>query len=508
MKYRRYFAVIFLISTLVANCAHPPKRLIGIKDDRTYGYAGDPLTKLQPELDYLFTTPDFANAHWGVAIQSLTTGENIYLKNENKGFMPASNLKLFTTAAALVKLGPDYRFQTVLYRTGEIGNDGLLNGNLVIRGFGDPSLCGRYNGGQITKIFEDWADSLKAAGISAIAGDIIGNDNYFEDEIMGAGWAWDYQSDWYAAQISALSFNDNCVDIIFTAGDTIAAPATYRLEPATKYVRIANFVTTIDSGLSAEIYFNRKRGTNDVEITGTIAIDKKHKRDWFSIENPTLYTAFVLQEVCISKGIEVHGKSWDIDDLKDFTFQQNPEFRIATHVSPPLKDIVRTINKVSQNLYAELLMRTLGARFGELGNGSEGVEITKSVCTQMGINPNYLVLNDGSGLSRYNLVTPKSVVTLLRYMRKSKYGKLFYDSLPIAGVDGTIANRMLGTAALNNVHAKTGTLDRVRALSGYVTSKDGEEFVFSMIVNNYTVPKPMADVIQNTVCTLLANFSR
>lgn len=507
-KYRQSFTALSLTAILIAGCALHPNGVSRITDSEQLAQPIDPLTKLRYDLDYMFSTPDFVNAHWGVAIQSLNTGEYIYLRNENKGFMPASNMKLFTTAAALIKLGPDYRFRTVLYRTGEISDAGILTGNLVIRGCGDPSLCGRYNDGRITKVFEDWADSLKAAGITTITGDIIGDDNYFDDEIMGAGWAWDYQSDWYAAQISALSFNDNCVDIIFTAGDSVGSLATYRLEPATDYVQVESRVTTVEEGKDAEIFYDRKRGTNEVEITGTITIGEKDKCDWFSVENPTLYAAYVLREVLISKGIEVQGKSRDIDDITDFSYQQTDGLQLTIHESPPLKDIIHTINKVSQNLYAELLMRTLGARFGAAGNGPEGAKVTADVYARMGINPNFLGLADGSGLSRYDLITPMSMVTLLRYMRNSRHGDIFYNTLPIAGVDGTIAKRMKGTAAQHNVRAKTGSLDRVRALSGYVTSKDDEEFVFAMIVNNYTVPRPMADDIQNTVCVQLANFSR
>jgi len=468
-----------------------------------------PLQLLQRELDYMFDNPNFSNAFWGVAIQSLTNGQFIYLRNENKGFMPASNMKLFTTAAALVKLGPDYRYHTYLYYKGRLSPEtGILNGDLIIQGSGDPSLTGRYHEGNITKVFEDWADSLKARGIRRITGRIIGDDNRFADEIMGKGWAWDYQSDWYAAQISALSFNDNCIDIIYAPGDSVGSPVRYRIEPDTRYVRIHCNVTTAKPGQEREITYYRRRATNDVFIQGTLSMDETEKRDWFSVENPTLFAAFVFKEVLERKGIAVDGKAVDIDSLGPYPYPQRPEFILARYTSPPLSEIVTTINKISQNLYSELLLRTLGYEFKNEGSAAAGARVVKEFLADIGIDTSKIGIADGSGLSRLDLVTPMQIVTLLRFMRRHPSGPYFYDSLPIAGVDGTIKKRMKGTAAEGNVRAKTGYIGRVRALSGYVTTQDGEELAFAMIANNYTVPTSLANRLQDWVCERLANFSR
>jgi D-alanyl-D-alanine carboxypeptidase/D-alanyl-D-alanine-endopeptidase (penicillin-binding protein 4) len=463
---------------------------------------------LRAELDRLLGDPAFANAQWGVVIQSLRDGRYLYLRNENKGFMPASNMKLFTTATALAKLGPDYRYQTLVYRTGPVDSAGILNGDLVVRGSGDPSITGRYHDGNITAVFEQWADRLRELGIRRISGRVVGDDNLFEDEIMGEGWAWDYQSDWYAAQISALSFNDNCVDILFTPADSVGALVNFRLEPPTRYVRVRNEVVTVPEGQQKGVVFNRRRGTNDVLITGSLALGSGEKRDWFSVENPTLYFATVLTEVLEQHGIEVAGEPADIDSLGNYSYSTEPGFILFRHESPPLSEIVATINKVSQNLYAELLLRTLGAYTTGLGSKETGAEVMKAFVARIGIDPARMGIADGSGLSRLDLVTPMQIVVLLRYMRRHPAGDYFYDSLPLAGKDGTLRSRMHGTAAAGNARAKTGYIGRVRALSGYVTTQDGEELAFSIIANNYTVPTSKANLVQDLIVERLANYSR
>ncbi|MGQ9854238.1 MAG: D-alanyl-D-alanine carboxypeptidase/D-alanyl-D-alanine endopeptidase, partial [Candidatus Oleimicrobiaceae bacterium] len=446
-------------------------------------------------------------AHWGVAIQSLRNGEFLYLRAEDKEFMPASNMKLFTTAAALVKLSPEFRYRTTLLTTGAV-SEGVLQGPLIIQGTGDPSITGRYHQGNMLAVFQAWADSLRKLGISAVEGDIIGDDNYFADEILGAGWSWDYQADYYAAQISALSFNDNCMDIIFTPGDTVGAPVHFRLEPTTDYVQVNCLVTTAAKDRALGVVFERAPGTNRVTIRGSIAIDAGESRDWFSVENPTLFAAYVFRQTLEQKGITVRGRAVDIDSLPGFTYSPTRCGVLATYTSPPLSELVTTVNKISQNLYAELLLRTLGAECKGIGDAAHGAEVVKEVMVGFGVDPEVISMVDGSGLSRLNMVTPKAVVALLRGMRRHPAGGVFFDSLPIAGVDGTIRGRMRRTAAENNVRAKTGFIGHVRSLSGYVRTADQEELAFSMIANNYTAPTSLANSLQDLVCERLANFSR
>jgi len=418
--------------------------------------------------------------------------------------MPASNMKLFTTATALKKLGGDYHYVTLLLGIGQ-QRDSVFVGDVVVRGAGDPSITGRYHNDNPTAVFESWADSLKSRGIRQISGRIIGDDDYFSDEIMGEGWAWDYQSDWYAAQISALTFNDNCVDVFVEPGDTLGAPAKLRLRPQTGYVRVINRTVTVRHGLGRGISFWRQRGGNRVVITGSVELGQKGYWDWFSVENPTLYAATVLRETFQRCGIRVVGTAVDIDSLEAFSYSPDESTVLAQYTSPPLAQIVKTTNKVSQNLYAELLLRTLGKVFEDDGSAAGGIAVVKQFLASIGANVATFKMIDGSGLSRLNMISPMHISVLLRAMRDNPD---FYDSLPIAGVDGTLKRRMKKTLAEGNVRAKTGYIGRARALSGYVTTLDGEECSFVLLVNNYTVPTPEANRIQDWICERLANFSR
>ena len=463
-------------------------------------------SKLKPELNELFNDPEFGNAILGVSVQSIHSGEYLYLRNENKNLIPASNLKLFTTATALTRLSPEYHFQTNVYYTGSISDDGTLNGDIIIRGSGDPSISGRYHDNKITYVLDSWADSLFKKGIRSVTGYVIGDDNYFDDEIMGEGWAWDYQSDWYAAQISALSFNDNCIDIIISPGDTIGDPVNISIEPDVEYIEVANTAITVLDRPHQGVSASRDRGTNRIHIEGALPIDAKQKRLWVSVENPTLFTASAFRQSLEHRGIEISGPALDIDDFSDYNYSVSEDYLLAEYTSPPLSDIVTTVNKVSQNLYSELLLRTLGARFKNHGSAEAGIEIVKSFITSIGINPLKFNMSDGSGLSRLNLITAKQITTLLRYMKNSPVADVFFNSLPVAGVNGSLKHRMLNSNAIGKVVAKTGYLGNVVSLSGYITTEN-DELVFSMIINNYTVPTSMAHSLQDLICERLVHYS-
>lgn len=501
---KNLFCLLFLVVTLFSGCT---------KKELIIQTTEQPIDRLNREIAQIINNPLFANAHWGVAIQSLQNGQFLFLYNENKGFMPASNMKLFTTATALVKLGPNYTFQTEIFWKGKISPDGILIGDLIIHGSGDPSLGGRYNlenerKDRMLDLFVSWAEKLKQQGIHTIRGRIVGDDNLFDDRLLGQGWAWDDEPEWYAAQVSALSFNDNCIDIYFTPADTLNGLAEFEIYPPTQYVLIQNEVKTAADNQPQSIHFERKRGTNQIIASGAISINAKEVKEWFAVENPSGFVVTVFKEVLERQGIKVEGPAVDIDEIPGFTYFQADTTRLIIHQSPPIKQIIQTVNKVSQNLWAELLFRTLGSHFSDSDKDTGGVEVIKLFLSEIGIAPEQIGIADGSGLSRLNLVTPMQIITLLRYLYNHPFQNEFYESLPIAGVDGTIKGRMRGTLAQNNVRAKTGYINRVRALSGYVDSRDNEKFVFSLITNNYTVPTSMANNIQDLICERLANFSR
>ncbi len=273
-----------------------------------------PVEELREELGDRFDNPEFFNAFWGVEIQSLKTGEIIYQKNEYKSFAPASNLKLYTTSAAFTSLTPEFKYTTLLATDGKVEN-GVPNGDVHLRGSGDPTICGRYNGGDVTLTFQQWADSLKAKGIDEINGDIVGDNSAFDGASYGRGWAADYETDWYAAQMGGIVFNDNCVDMTVTAGDSVGAPAKISWNPPTKYITVVNETVTTPPDSNPPGYyisFHRAWGTNVVHVYGNFPVNKPAWHESIAINNPALYAVTVLKEVFEEKGIKVEGTAKDI----------------------------------------------------------------------------------------------------------------------------------------------------------------------------------------------------
>ena len=493
---------MFFFAIIVSGCASS----VVVKEANVQSSS---VVMLRKELAARFHDPEFFNAFWGVKIQSLKTGEIIYQKNENKSFMPASNLKLYTTAAALTRLTPEFRYVTKLETDGKTEN-GILNGNVYLKGSGDPTICGRYNGGNVILTFQQWADSLKAEGINEINGNVIGDHSAFDSSPYGAGWAADYQTDWYAAQIGGIVFNDNCVDMTVIAGDTVGSPAKVTWNPPTKYINVVNETVTTPPDSNPPGYyisFHRNWSSNVVHVSGDFPINQPAWHESISVDDPALYAATVLKEVLVEKGIKVDGMPEDIgspgakQDSAGVT-------TLRTYTSPPLSTIVETINKRSKNLYAEQLFRTMGLVFYGHGDMTTGRYVAYPLYTSWGIDTTRIQMHDGCGLSPDDMVSPATTVSILTAMYRGKYFQPFYESLPIAGVDGSLKYRMKGTAAENNVHAKTGTIEHVSSLSGYVTARDGEVFVFSMMVNHFTVPASLAEKAEDGVCERLASFSR
>jgi len=490
--------IIFAISALIFNYT-------SFAQDSLQVFKPSTIREFREQIDDIFNDANFSNANWGVVIQSLKTGEYFYKRNEDKLFIPASNLKLFTSAAGLLTLGSDFRYETAIYASGQIDGS-LLRGDLIIQGSGDPTFSGRFYNNDLYNVFNRWADSLLELGVDEISGNIIGDDNSFENQGLGPGWAWDYESSWFAAPSGALSFNDNCIDISVVYNHEQRVPLV-KISPNTKYVVLINNVKAVpvDSVTSIDVY--RERGTNIINVFGTIREDNDTIRTYCTINNPTQYTMVILKDVLERKGITVRGYPMDIDDISvplDYQYLT----KLFSHYSLPLRDIIKVINKNSQNFFAEQLLKTIGLEVKNYGSLENGVEASKEIFEEMGIDPESMVMVDGSGLSRLNLVTPKQIVTLLTHMYNSDQYVPFYNSLPIAGIDGTIAGRLKNTTAEGRIRAKTGFLGFVRSLSGYAITADNEPVVFSLIVNNFNVPVKLAENIQDLVCLRLANFSR
>ncbi len=463
------------------------------------------IPEFREQMDDIFNDPTFSNSHWGVVIQSLETGEYLYKRNEDKFFIPASNMKLFTTAAGLILLGEDYRFSTNIYTDGYIDGT-ILEGNLIIQGRGDPTISGRFYNNDVYAVYSDWADSLLAMGIDEIKGNIIGDDNLFDDLGLGRGWSWDYESYWYAAPSGAVSLNDNCVDIVLKY-DRMEDKLKLFSYPETNYMVIGNEVRLVPSDSITDVNVYRERGSNVVTVYGTFSKKIDSLKTYVTVNNPTQYSMVVLYDILTKKGIAVNGYPIDVDDYAD-TLDYSNLRHLFTHYSPDMKEIVKVINKGSHNFYAEQLLKTIGLEMEGFGSAKNGIDVCKEVFMEIGLNPDNIVMADGSGLSHHNMTTPRQLTELLKFLYNSNLYSSFYNSLPISGIDGTLGNRMKNTRAQELVRAKTGYVRAARSLSGYTQTGDKEPVVFSMICNNFNVPVKLAENIQDLVCLRLINFKR
>ncbi|MEX0685026.1 MAG: D-alanyl-D-alanine carboxypeptidase/D-alanyl-D-alanine-endopeptidase [Balneolales bacterium] len=470
---------------------------------------------LMREIAMILDDEDFENAFWGIHIKDLSKGTTLFQRNSRKSFMPASNTKLYTTATGLELLGPDFRYQTDLFYEGTI-EDSVLYGSLIVRGSGDPTIGGRYHEDDHTWIFRQWADALKDAGIAAIQGDIIGDDRIFDDIPLGLGWAWDNATYSYSAQLSGLSFNENCIDVEII-GTQRGRPARILHEPlSTSYVNILNNTLTIPFGSEPLDRYQRFEGTNDINITSLVREGDTITTS-LSVHSPTLFFTHVLRETLIREGIPVFGGIRDIARVPIKPDYDKQATLVTSYYSEPLAQITATTNKESQNLYAEQLLKTIGLLDTEevsenhpvQGSHEGGLRVQLNFLADAGLDTSRVLLVDGSGLSRRNMVTPEMTTTLLTYMWNhpdEEVREAFLNSLPVAGIDGTLETRFHSSLSFNNARAKTGYVSNVRSLSGYVNSSNKSPLVFSIMSNHYTASTHKINKLHEKIVNLLAGY--
>jgi len=461
------------------------------------------LSELRNELDYIFNDPNFTNAFWGISIQSLKTGETLYNHNADKLFKPASLIKLFTTSTALLLLGSDYQFKTTFYTDGKI-SDGVLHGNLFIIGGGDPSISTGHND-EGKDNFIEWIDSLNQIGVYSIKGNIIGENKNYEEDNFGKGWLNEYESNWFAPPTGAFCLNNNSNEIIITPGD-FKNLAKISFNPHNVNFEIYNKVITEHGSTPTSISISRK-GKSVLQLTGTIADNDNQYIIYVPVEHPTQFFLNTFYEKAIDEGMTITGFTVSSYEQNE-NYDLNNLLMLFEHKSESLSEIVAEINKSSNNLYSEELLKTIGYELYGYGSTENGITAMKEVMKKMGINPNNFEIVDGSGLSTFDFVTPKQITNLLYYMYKSDEFDSFYNSLAIAGFDGTLADRMKKSKAENNFRGKSGFLENVRGLAGYLKTADGEPIALTLIVNNFLVPSQLANYIQDKVCNRLANFNR
>lgn len=503
MKGRLTAAVLVLASTLACRPGTPAPALPAKPPTTTS--QPDPIDALRRRVAAILADPAIAAGTFGVEARSLSTAEALVEANDHRLLIPASTMKTLTLAVTADQLGWDFSFDTTATTTGTIAN-GVLDGDLVIVGSGDPSFDDWD--GAASGVFASWAQRLKERGISTIGGRIIGNDRVFTDDGLGAGWMWDDLQYGYSAAASGLQFNEGAAQVVITPGASAGDPPVLALSPSHARVPLVNRLTTGAAGTANAISMDALPRTPGARFTGSIAVDSAAQTRTITVGNPTLYFVNAVRTGLQNNGIDVQGSVADIDDLMEPP-PAGGSAPILEHRSPTLPALADTLMKLSQNLYAETFLRTLGRLKGTGGTAAAGIEVVRRVVGAWGVPASELVMADGSGLSRYDLVTADAMTTVLAHVyNDTRLRDPYMASLPVAGQAGTLANRMKDTAAAGNVRAKTGSFTNARAVAGFLRSADGEPLVFSIIANNYGVAPAEVDRVTDAIIVALAEFTR
>ena len=439
------------------------------------------------------------NGTWGAMVISLTSGDTLFSRNAGMSLNPASTLKLYTTALAFDQLGPDHRFTTDVLKSGVLAN-GTLNGNLVIRGGGDPALSRRYFDGDGNGPMRALARQVAEAGIRRITGDVIGDANAFEPKPVPDGWLNRYLHASYAARVSALSLNENLIHVVVTPGRA-GQPGVVRLEPATTAFSVTNSSSTRSKSRSAQVTVT---GGEDglIRVKGWIGTSSEPRVYGLVVSDPALFTTGAFVRALRDEGVIVDGRA---------RLGTTPvgSAKVVSLPSPPLAELAGVMNRESINHYAELIFRNAARQASPVGIGSASMGnalLRDFMQLRVGSVPQDVFVADGSGLSTLDRVTARSMVKLLSYAHRAPWSRQFHESLPVAGREETLRLRMRGTPAQGNLHAKTGTTNDVVALSGYVAARTGEILAFSFLYNGKDRWNARATI--DAMGVTLADFAR
>lgn len=444
--------------------------------------------------------PRLERAHLGLFVKNLTTGAELLDVNAARLFIPASTMKLFTTAAAISLLGPAYTYQTPLLLHGTV-EGGVLRGDLVVRGAGDPSIAGAFHKNDPLAVFESWARALRQRGVERIEGYLVGDASLFPGPPLGDGWNWDDETYWYSAQTGALAFNESTADVVVSAEGEPGAPVRWEIGPVPGYLEVVNDATVGPAGSGSTFLAERRRGENVLEMKGQLPRGQR-VRFAVTVEKPAAWFLHALRHVLAANGVHVEGVSRVVRKQEEAR-EWATAAPVAVHTSPSMFSLATHTNRESHNLYAEQMLMALGAEQRNLGTARAGAETVMSWATALGVGRESLVMVDGSGLSRKNLVSPRAMVALLEGMRTSSVFQPFYESLPVAGCHGSLANRMCGTPAENVASAKVGYVTHNICLAGYTRDASGQWYAYALFVNNHAGPVRDAKALQDGIVAAL-----
>jgi D-alanyl-D-alanine carboxypeptidase/D-alanyl-D-alanine-endopeptidase (penicillin-binding protein 4) len=463
-------------------------------------------------------SPLARTAAWGIEATDLASGKTVFEWNADHFFVPASNTKLFSTALALTRLGPGFTFTTRVIADAPLDASGVIDGDVRLVGGGDPNLSGRGLPYQPKSVsgdplgpLGDLAAQMVAAGVKRINGRIIGDDRWYLWEPFAAGWGIDDPLYDYGAPVSALTIDDNAFALRVKPGAKAGEPAALELSPPVEFYTIDNHVRTI-GGAGERIHYSRAPGGMTLELWGDIGLESLGETLSLGIDDPARYGAIALRDLLRARGVSVVGTPisehlfpYETPDRKQGSAAvADAGTVLAKRTSAPLIEDLRVTAKVSQNLHAELDLRAVGKARRNMGSVEAGLEELRAFLTEIGVPASGYNFNDGSGLARPNLVSPATIVTLLKYMYHSPARDNFLSILPVGGQDGTLERRFSGPEIAGRIHAKTGSLSHVSALSGYAQRKGGSWIAFSILVNNYNGSGSDIHAVMDKICELLA----
>src|ERR1043166_4775677 len=482
------------------------------KQEQKVSASGD--VALAHELDQIIEKSNL-QARWGVFVMSQKDGRVVYSRDADKSFTPASNMKLYTTAVALDLLGGDYRWRTSVYAEKPSDVNGVIDGDLILYGRGAPDLLSHTKGDSPS--LEKLADQLYQSGIRHVRGGIVGDNSYFRGELFGLGWQWNDLQWYFGAEPSALSVDENSIEVTMSPAAKKGESANVVVTPNQNFVRLTNNASTGEQSAITTIGVIRGLSDNDVRVWGDFPVGGHAFSAFLSVHDPTLWAVTLFKQMLTARGITVDGKtrSRDFRTAEAEKFDPLKATELAYQDSQTLGEIVRRTNKESNNLFAELILRTVGKERGTSvpdpdprknamrGDDEAGAAVIRWWLESKGITTKSVAMHDGSGLSRLDLVTPEATGRLLLAMTSSKAAALFHDSLPIAGHDGTLGSRL--KKVTGRIFAKTGTLTYTHSLSGYATSQDSQILVFSIVCNDAISDRGAAAIVDD-IATAIADF--